>query len=290
LFTPSWHGARNQNMVQVEDLVSHGFVVVGVDHPYGSAITVFPDGRVVRYRPQDNFDTSTDESTKEAFRIANEQVHVRAADLSFVLDSLQKFNARDPQGIVTGHLDLARVGIFGYSLGGAVALQAAWEDPRFKATEDLDGMLFGESGEQGTEQPFMEVTGAPDPHHVEMPLVTDGERRWAKLTAEQDQMIARFMTARGGYLLGIQDIGHGSFTDAAFSSPMRWISGAGGANPHVVSAIVDDYTLAFFEKFLNGEPEQLFNDSNSPFSGVSLKIYARPEIASFANQVSPAHD
>ena len=36
LFNPAWGGERTQNTYQVEDLASHGFIVVGIDHTYNS--------------------------------------------------------------------------------------------------------------------------------------------------------------------------------------------------------------------------------------------------------------
>src|SRR5215472_15028698 len=37
-----------------EDLASHGYVVVGFDAPYRSGLVVFPDGRVIVRRPENN--------------------------------------------------------------------------------------------------------------------------------------------------------------------------------------------------------------------------------------------
>ena len=33
------------NTFQVEELVSHGYIVVAIDQPYTAAVVVFPDGR-----------------------------------------------------------------------------------------------------------------------------------------------------------------------------------------------------------------------------------------------------
>jgi len=35
IFSPSWTGGRRQNTFQAEELSSHEFVLVGIDHPYG---------------------------------------------------------------------------------------------------------------------------------------------------------------------------------------------------------------------------------------------------------------
>ena len=57
LFNPAWAGHRTQNTYQVEDLASHGFIVVGVDHTYNSGPVAFPDGRVIGPRTYMIFQT-----------------------------------------------------------------------------------------------------------------------------------------------------------------------------------------------------------------------------------------
>ena len=42
---------------QSEDLASHGYIVVDIDHPYVSAATVFPDRIVTAQEATTNFDT-----------------------------------------------------------------------------------------------------------------------------------------------------------------------------------------------------------------------------------------
>lgn len=46
IFSHGMVGSRNQNTFQAEELASHGYIVVAVDHPYYAAATVFSDGRV----------------------------------------------------------------------------------------------------------------------------------------------------------------------------------------------------------------------------------------------------
>ena len=117
LFCPSWTGRKNQNTVQAEELASHGFVVVGIDHPYATALTVFPDGRAIAGALGGFLDCSTDESLAASLRVADEQLRLRLADARFVLDELERLDRDDPGGLFTGRLDLGRVGIFGHSFG-----------------------------------------------------------------------------------------------------------------------------------------------------------------------------
>jgi hypothetical protein len=47
LFSPGYDGVYQIYTSFIEDLVSHGFIVASINHPYVSGITVFPDGRTV---------------------------------------------------------------------------------------------------------------------------------------------------------------------------------------------------------------------------------------------------
>src|SRR5688500_16055432 len=51
VFTPGFGGNRELGTALVEDLASHGYVVVTVGHTYEAGQVEFPDGRVERRRP-----------------------------------------------------------------------------------------------------------------------------------------------------------------------------------------------------------------------------------------------
>jgi len=120
----------------VEDLVSHGYVVVTMDDTNESPEVEFPGGRLVT----GTFAADTDATALEAQQI-------RADDAGFVLNELTVLNhggnpdaehAPLPAGLADS-LDLSRVGMFGWSLGGAAGAQAMHDDPRIKAAVNMDG-------------------------------------------------------------------------------------------------------------------------------------------------------
>jgi dienelactone hydrolase len=135
-----------------EDLASHGYIVVGFDAPYRTRRVVFPDGRVIERAPQNNPELY--EGQPQAGRL-NELLMAWTADIGFVLDRLQQLNASDPSGKFAGRLDMARVGVFGHSFGGAQAAQFCSQDSRCKAGIDVDGRPFGSVLQTGLRQPFM---------------------------------------------------------------------------------------------------------------------------------------
>ena len=128
-----------------EDLASHGYVVVGFDAPYRSALVVFPDGRAIGRTPQNNPELCPDD------RCFNRLLAAWTSDMAFVVDRLERLSS----GKFAGRLDTTRLGVFGHSFGGAQAAQFCAQDPRCKAGIDVDGILLGDVVRTGIHKPFM---------------------------------------------------------------------------------------------------------------------------------------
>jgi len=135
-----------------EDLASHGYIVVGLDAPYRTIQVVFPDGRVIARRPENDPELASGE---EFTHLADKLLAAWTGDIAFVLDRLERLNASDPSGRFTARLDLARVGVFGHSFGGAQAAQFCAQDARCKAGIDIDGALHGSVIQTGIHKPFL---------------------------------------------------------------------------------------------------------------------------------------
>jgi hypothetical protein len=125
---------------------------VGFDAPYRTIEVVFPDGRVIARRPENNPELVSGE---DLARLANKLLAAWTADTAFVLDRLEQLNASDPSGKFTGRLDMTRVGVFGHSFGGATAAEFCSQDSRCKAGIDVDGSLHGSVIQAGIHKPFM---------------------------------------------------------------------------------------------------------------------------------------
>jgi predicted dienelactone hydrolase len=137
----------------VEDLVSHGYLVVAIDHTHDGSEVAFPGGRV---------EVST-LSAVDPTEVAIEAEQVRVADTRFVLDELAVLDHGGnpdaehrslPHGIA-GALDLSHTGMFGWSIGGATAADAMFADRRIDAGIDMDGTLYGPVVTGGLDRPFV---------------------------------------------------------------------------------------------------------------------------------------
>ena len=134
LLKPALGAAAVQNSVLAEDLASHGYVVVGTDSPHTTPAVVYQDGRVVvrtaaGHPPENAPGPISDLAPGQPNDFYLPVLDVWVDDNRFVLDRLEALNAGDPTGRFTARLDLAAVGAFGHSLGGATGLQFCREDP-----------------------------------------------------------------------------------------------------------------------------------------------------------------
>ena len=123
---------RDASLFWIEELASHGYVVVGLDQPGTSAATVLSGGRVIRVIDKPVFDqympialsqASNQSPTLNGAALPGGVIPFLANDLRFVLSQVEILDHEDP--LLAGHLDTRRAGAFGMSLGGMSLLKRA---------------------------------------------------------------------------------------------------------------------------------------------------------------------
>ena len=133
-----WRGFRNLHTDLAEELASLGYVVIGIDHTYGSVATVFSDEEIAYV----NLDALPDRDTTSDFlRYANALVNTYAGDITLTLDELEKMNTGDVLSRFEGRLDLANIGLLGHSTGGGADVAVAINDDRIKALFGMDAWV-----------------------------------------------------------------------------------------------------------------------------------------------------
>ena len=240
VFSHGAHDHRADHTVIVQELASHGYVVVTVDHT-DDAYSEFPDGRLIV--------PSEDED------LALGPVDF-AADLRFVLDTVEGLAAgRNPdaggRALPAGGralpaglgaaVDPRRIGMFGWSKGGTATALAMLADRRVRAGLSLDGPM--------------------------VPLITtDLDRPFLLMTAEftraAEPSVAQFWSHLRGWRRTVQAEGatHSSYGDYQVLMPQLaaavglsdealrgWI---GTLDPARAVRIQQAYPLAFFDRHL----------------------------------------
>lgn len=144
-------------VIILEHLASNGYVVLNIDHPYFSGLTLYPDGRIVSsHELNAQFQKMSPEEQKE---FQTKAIDIYKADVQFVLNQLNVLN-QDPESILYQHLDLNRIGVMGHSAGGTAAIELCRIDNRCKAAIDLDGWYDQAIGHEPIKKPLLLLFGS----------------------------------------------------------------------------------------------------------------------------------
>jgi uncharacterized repeat protein (TIGR03803 family) len=194
------------------------------------------------------------------------EIEVRLLDLQFVLDELESLNANDSR--LSGRLDLDKIGVFGWSLGGSTAAQLCLRDPRCKAGAGFDADFFETNLlTQPLNAPYLFFRSdfGPDP----APPYGAGH------ADDRLQIYNNLVT--NAYWVRLVSTVHGKFADndlimdSALASAWGMPLSGQFQPPGRASQIVRAYLLSFFNKFLRAEDDHLL-DGPSP---------AYPEVVQF---------
>jgi len=256
-----------------EELASHGYIVVSVGHNGFNRTQFLPDGSSV-VPDTLTFPEPTGDLYEDAvggWEFLDEHAFPEwVADAAFVIDRLEVLNADG--GPFAGTMDLDRIGMYGWSFGGATSIEMSSVDERVKAAIDHDGQLFGVAPTQGTTRPFMLMHGGVLP---ETPPFEDPDSIAAyndaieRLMADVRDTDARLKAASTGdwYDITIAGTNHGNFSDLVMFLP--------GSSPDIEPArgyeIINALTVAFFDRYLKGAEAPLLDDPGAVFEEVEAE-------------------
>ncbi|HET6706176.1 esterase [Amycolatopsis sp.] len=246
VLSPGFKRPRAELTSLSEDLASHGYLVILVDHTYENVATTFPDGRVTGCAACGSY-------TLEFWQKLGRG---RAKDVSFVLDSLGRSKWAPL-------LDSTRIGMAGHSVGGASAIGTMVADPRLKAGIDIDGTTDDPLLAPGLDRPFlflgrqnMYTPGTGDE-------AASWDRDWAQLKGWK-----RWLTVAG--------MQHPSFTDIGLVGEQLGLD-FGATTPAVRGqAITAAYVRAFFDQHLRGKPQPLLDQPSSRYPEVAFARTSTP--------------
>src|ERR1700736_1089397 len=91
------------------------------------------------------WDYASQSGAKRMSQLFEDRVRRGAEDAAAMLDLLGAVNDQGALPQFRGRLTLDHAGVLGFSMGGGVAAQAGWLEPRFKAVANLDGWHWNES-------------------------------------------------------------------------------------------------------------------------------------------------
>jgi dienelactone hydrolase len=242
LLSPGFTQPRATLTSIAEDLASHGYVAVAIDHTHENRAMTFPDGRLVGFGLRDH---PRDPSFWAKVRFG------RAHDASFVLGQL----LADPRWSV----DPDRVGMAGHSAGGAATIAAMLDDPRIRAGGNIDGSTDPLIPPTGLARPFL-LLGRDGQYSPGDGRAADTwSRDWALLTGWK-----RWLVLTGA--------AHASFTDLGILADQLGVP-IGARTPGLrASAITRACLRAFFDIHLRDQPPSRFDHLELAYTELIVRL------------------
>ena len=249
LFSP---GAGTESEIYeniITNLVSHGYIVVGINNTFIAAGVAFPDGRIVHYPNSIPVIAKLDQSV----------LH----DILFVRQELET----DTLPIaLRQHMDFKNIGLFGHSIGGISTVQAIRENAKlFNAAISYDAtpVAFGTRTYSPTalagfsQTPFLRFFAA-EWRQIAPTQITPPDAQFQLLNNNYYALLAPNENNHVPFYTN-----HMSFSDFSTLQYQPTIqkyimatgpNGLGSANGWHITNLVNAYTLQFFDMYLKKQP------------------------------------
>ena len=179
-------------------------------------------------------------------------------DVIFVMNKLQSINV-DKSNFFYKKLDLAHIGLFGHSFGGATAAIVCKLDARCKAGADLDRTLFSYQANGTLQIPFMFMA----------------EDACGK---NCDTMLQAYSDSKSdAYYLSIKGAKHFNFSDLPLRllPPVRILFNRAGyigsIHPERGLEITNAYLVAFFDRYLKNIDSALLQGTSPTYPEVQFE-------------------
>jgi hypothetical protein len=250
---PDAPGGRQDNTYTLANLASHGFILAAIENPF---VNSWGEHALLRNDPAPSFD---DHRVRSGVLAASE-----------LLDALEALKHNGPVGAWAGRLDLKRAGILGYALGGNVAAASSAVDGRYTVVGCLDRAC--------AEGPLVKV---PYLHMRCDSAASDASQDSSSGYRVKPQASSPARTQASlptSHIIEVEGTRREHFSDRLIIS-LRFAGSQQRAVSLRVRAIIDAYTVAFFQTYLQASPHPLMCVRHSPYPEVRFVEGNGPDIA-----------
>ena len=276
-------GVMNANTFLSEELASHGYIVFSIGHPYWCEFYFDAEGKTTPLDKNNEYYkqlwkeegswqvlkikkeitlAKTLEDRPVLYQKLNQAMPTEASDLrlwgediAFVVEQLKEMNSKT--GFFKGIMDVHRIGVMGYSKGGAAAGQYCLSaDDRCKAGVNLGGFMFADIVEKNLKKPFMFMT------HIE-PWAPNGFPIGESFFERAEN---------SAYMIAFRDALHGNFCDMTLAKKYIKLEGiVGPIDGEKFLNIMNYYVRTFFDKYVKEVPGTAIEDLSAKYPEIIFK-------------------
>ena len=259
---------------QIEDFVSHGYVVVAIEHTDAAGVVLFPDNQIRLYHAVPAPSPVPKDPLQAMIASAQTGAQIGAEDVRFVLNELAEGTIP-----VAQVMDLNRVAAVGHSYGGTLTARACQLDSRIKACISEDGevnpvgVYFDYPDQASFQQPFLFLEIDWRPTDDMLARMHESRSQWEQYMAHERQQLNTCKPGSYHVLLQGEGMTHASFSDGLLLSAIPGSPEASTALDNLLlTATVE---RSFLDKVLKREPVPLLDLAAKTPPGVKIEPVGR---------------
>jgi dienelactone hydrolase len=244
LFSPGFGGSISLNTFYALEFASHGFIVVGINHPGSCVGTMLSDGTQIEFAEVDAaIFADADRVESLVQKMAGEQ----AQNMSKVLDKLISLNdTRD--SLLYQKINVHQVFAAGHSAGGASSFIACGQDRRITKGVNLDGYFVDVPGTSYDQKELLLIKADRDKYRFKNKKT---RARYDLFAAKNRVRIEKLATKATLQQLTVPSTKHFDFSDLSIllrPTFSRTIGLAGAADGLELSKTTSTIMLGFFNR------------------------------------------
>jgi dienelactone hydrolase len=135
VFLPSFGGINYLGTFYALEFASHGFMVIGINHPKSNVGTMCTDGSQIKF---ENFDTLIFNEPAKLEQYIGNVTRAQAINISIIIDEIIHLNSATGS-LFYQRIDPNRIFAAGHSIGGSASFAACGRDRRISKGICLDG-------------------------------------------------------------------------------------------------------------------------------------------------------
>jgi Platelet-activating factor acetylhydrolase, isoform II len=135
LFSPGFGGINYLGTFYALEFASHGFIVIGINHPKFNVGTMCTDGSQIKF---ENLDPAIFNEPDKLEQYIGKVTQAQAQNISAIVDKVIQLDSV-PDSLFYRRINTSKIFAAGHSAGGAASFVACGQDRRILKAVDLDG-------------------------------------------------------------------------------------------------------------------------------------------------------